>query len=126
MPLLPNAIASRVVVVTGGLRGFGAAIVQRFVREDCKVIVLDLDVGDETDSVHYQKADVTQRESWEEALSYAQTNYGRLDVVVNNAGITFDNAPIHTKSMDEYDKTFNVNVRVGAPRSLLIVHIDPR
>lgn len=119
MPLLPNSIDSRVVLVTGGLRGFGAAIVQRFVREGCKVIVLDLDVGEETDSVHYQKADVTKRESWEEALLFAQTNYGRLDVVVNNAGITFDNALVHTKSMDEFDKTFNVNVRVSAcPRAL--------
>ena len=86
MPLLPHASASRVVVVTGGSRGFGAAIVRRFAREGCKVIVLDLDVGDENQNVHYQKADVTKRASWEEALSFSETTYGRLDVVVNNAG----------------------------------------
>lgn len=118
MPLLPNAIDSRVAVVTGGLRGFGASIVQRFVSEGCKVIVLDLDVGEETENTHYQKADVTKRESWEEALTYAKTTYGRLDIVVNNAGITFDNAPIHTKTMEEYDKTFNVNVRVSIASSV--------
>ena len=90
MPLLPNASASRVVIVTGGARGFGAAIVQRFEREGCKVIVLDLDAGDvaKEDNVHFQKADVSKRASWEEALAFAETTYGRLDVVVNNAGKT--------------------------------------
>ncbi|KIH87035.1 oxidoreductase, short-chain dehydrogenase/reductase family [Sporothrix brasiliensis 5110] len=111
MPLLPHASASQVVIVTGGSRGFGAAIVKRFTREGCKVIVLDLEAGDEHNNLHYQKADVTIRASWEEALVFAETTYGRLDIVVNNAGIAFDNALIHTKTMQEYDKTFDVNVR---------------
>ncbi|CAK7235149.1 hypothetical protein SBRCBS47491_009193 [Sporothrix bragantina] len=111
MSLLPHSSTSRVAVITGGSRGFGAAIVERFAREGCKVIVLDLEAGDEHDNVHYQRSDVTKRESWEEALVFAEKTYGRLDVVVNNAGITFDNALVHTKTMHEYEKTFDVNVR---------------
>ncbi|KAJ5824764.1 Short-chain dehydrogenase/reductase SDR [Penicillium robsamsonii] len=86
----------RVVIVTGGADGFGAAIADRFSREGCKVIILDLnqekgESKQRADSnITFLPGDVTRPETWEKALDLAQTTYGRIDVVVNNAGITHD------------------------------------
>lgn len=64
----------------------------RFSREGCKVIILDLDQAkgerkQRADSnIHFLFGDVTLPDLWEKALVLAQTTYGRIDVVVNNAG----------------------------------------
>jgi NAD(P)-dependent dehydrogenase (short-subunit alcohol dehydrogenase family) len=56
--------------------------------------------------------DVVKRETWEQALSTAQEKYGRVDVVVNNAGITHKPAPVHELDIEMYEKVFNVNLKV--------------
>ena len=64
----------------------------RFSREGCKVIILDLDqVKGENkqradQNIEFLLGDVTRQETWQNALALAQTTYGRVDVVVNNAG----------------------------------------
>lgn len=64
----------------------------RFSREGCKVIILDLDqVKGESkqradSNIHFLRGDVTLPDLWQKALVLAQTTYGRIDVVVNNAG----------------------------------------
>lgn len=76
----------------GGADGFGAAIVDRFSKEGCKVIFLDVNrvkgeaKAKSDQNLHFIFGDVALRETWEQALSVAQTEYGRIDVVVNNAG----------------------------------------
>ncbi|RVX75785.1 hypothetical protein B0A52_00141 [Exophiala mesophila] len=109
--------ASRVILVTGGADGFGAAIVDRFSREGSKVIIIDLSKakGEQRASadknIHFVHGDVSRRETWETALDYSTTHFGRLDVVINNAGMTFDPKTVHEKPIEEYEKTFNVNVK---------------
>lgn len=64
----------------------------RFSREGCKVILIDLDQAkgeskQRADSnISFLPGDVTRPETWQNALDLAQTTYGRVDVVVNNAG----------------------------------------
>lgn len=112
-------MTSRVVIVTGGADGFGAAIADRFSQEGCTVILLDMnrEKGESKASrhanMHFLYGDVTQRETWEEASAVAREKYGRVDVVVNNAGVTGNQELLHAKNMAEYEKTFNVNVKVG-------------
>lgn len=84
------------------------------------------------DTLTFLRGDVSRRETWESALSLAVEKYGRLDVVVNNAGIAHDNAvsrrlqdlttngsnmtylqPIHLQSMETYEKVFTVNLKVS-------------
>ncbi|OJJ60309.1 hypothetical protein ASPSYDRAFT_130004 [Aspergillus sydowii CBS 593.65] len=107
----------RVAIITGGADGFGAAIADRFSNEGCRVIILDLNKqkGQEKaandPNVHFLLGDVTRQDTWEQALAVAREKFGRLDVVVNNAGITGSQSPVHTKDMLEYERTFNVNVR---------------
>ncbi|KAK7885188.1 hypothetical protein LTR67_010679 [Exophiala xenobiotica] len=94
-------------------------MVDRFSKEGHRVIVIDLnkEKGEQrakTDSnLHFIHADVTRRETWEEALEYGRRTFGRLDVVVNNAGMTFDPEPVHQKPIEQYEKTFNLNVKVA-------------
>ncbi|RFU26075.1 hypothetical protein B7463_g10263, partial [Scytalidium lignicola] len=116
-----------VVIITGGADGFGAAIADRFSKEGYKVIIIDINraKGEEkakTDpNIYFMSGDVTQRETWEKALSVAQTEYGRIDVVVNNAGITYDPSPVHTKTIDLYEKVFNLNVKVKMSLPVLVL-----
>lgn len=71
----------------------------RFSREGCKVIILDLDQAkgeskQRTDSnILFSPGDVTCPETWQSALALAQTTYGRVDVVVNNAGENIRSTP---------------------------------
>ena len=77
----------------GGADGFGAAIVDRFSRQNSKVIFIDLneDRGEQKakgdDNLYFICGDVTRRETWENSLEVARSKFGRVDVVVNNAGM---------------------------------------
>ncbi|KAH8817069.1 hypothetical protein F5884DRAFT_896764 [Xylogone sp. PMI_703] len=116
-PSRMSSSGPRVAIVTGGADGFGAAIADRFSKEGCRTIIIDIDKikaeakAKADPNIHFMFGDVTLRETWEEALSIAQTQYGRIDVVVNNAGITYDPSPVHTKSIDLYEKVFSLNVK---------------
>lgn len=92
---------------TGGGSGFGAAIARRFSEEGAKVIVADINVEggekvaaqDPTNLIFY-RTDVTQTADWEAVLDVTFSKFGRLDVLVNNAGTTYRNKvglPLHSK-----------------------------
>lgn len=93
---LDSIMSSRVVIVTGGADGFGAAIADRFSKEKFQVILLDLnrEKGEckslQDPQLYYVYGDVTTRETWEHVLEVAIARYGRIDVVVNNAGAFHD------------------------------------
>lgn len=85
---------AKVAVVTGGADGFGATITDRFHQESYQVIIIDInkEKGEQKASgspnIHFLFGDVTQQDTWEQALALARDRFGRLDIVVNNAGIT--------------------------------------
>jgi 3-oxoacyl-[acyl-carrier protein] reductase len=78
--------------LSGGADGFGAAIVGRFSKEGCKVIFLDINrvkgdaMAKADGNLHFIFGDVTIRETWVQALEFALKKFGRIDVVINNAG----------------------------------------
>jgi NAD(P)-dependent dehydrogenase (short-subunit alcohol dehydrogenase family) len=87
----------RVALVTGGAQGIGRAIAERFLRDGLRVSILDLDreAGRETEAelrergaIVYAAGDVAKEEDVEHAIGDTLSHYGRLDVLVNNAGIT--------------------------------------
>jgi NAD(P)-dependent dehydrogenase (short-subunit alcohol dehydrogenase family) len=80
--------AGRVVVVTGAARGIGDTIVRHFVAEGARAVVPDLiDPDQPLDSVRYLRCDVADRGSVDEAVASIAAVEGRIDVLVNNAGI---------------------------------------
>lgn len=82
----------------GGGSGFGAAIARRFGEEGAKVIVADINVegGEKVASQNasnliFQRMDVTQESDWNAVLDLAFSQFGRVDVLVNNAGTSYRN-----------------------------------
>ena len=85
-------LEGKVALVTGGLRGIGRAIVERFVAEGALVMAADLDDagGDLEESlgerVAYHRLDVTRDDDWAAALAALDARFGKLTILVNNAG----------------------------------------
>ena len=110
-------LKDKVAVVTGGARGIGAAIVDRYVAEGARVAVADISfaAATETASRHGVKAfavslDVTRTASIEAGVESVVSRWGGIDILVNNAAI-FDMGPIVEVTEESYDKVFAVNVK---------------
>lgn len=83
-----TSLAGKVVVVTGGTRGIGDAIVEKFQREGSTVVALGRSAPDSArPGVRYLRADVSVEADVEAAFEDVDGTEGRVDVVVNNAGI---------------------------------------
>jgi len=110
-------LKNKVALVTGGASGFGAAIARLFVDEGAKVVILDLNgegaarVAANTGGAVAVAGDVSKRGDIDKAVATAVETFGRLDIVVNNAGWSFRNKPIMDVTEDEFDRVFAVNVK---------------
>lgn len=102
-------MGSRVVIVTGGAQNIGRAIARGFLAEGNTVVVADLN-SPQDDSLIFYKTDVADEGSVKKLMANVQRDFGRLDVLVNNAGICIE-VPIKDMSVDEWDKVMGVNVR---------------
>ncbi|TYB61447.1 glucose 1-dehydrogenase [Nonomuraea sp. PA05] len=105
----------KVALITGGARGMGAAHVRLFLEEGARVVfgdVLDEEgkaLAEETGAI-YLRHDVTSPEEWERAVRTAVEAYGKLDVLVNNAGI-LKFRRISDMSLEDFDRVIDVNLK---------------
>lgn len=111
----------KVAFITGGTRGIGKEVALKFAENGYDIVINY--VSDRTDVEKLKKeleeknikalilkADVTNREQIEELAKQAIEEFGRIDVLVNNAGITKDNLLIRM-SEEEFDKVIEVNLK---------------
>lgn len=111
-------LAGKTAIVTGGGSGFGAGIVRRFAQEGAKVVVADLN-EDAAARVAAQagngavavRADVAVGADVAAMVGAAVEAFGRLDIIVNNAGFTHRNMPMTEVDEDTFDRIFAVNVK---------------
>jgi len=105
----------RVALVTGGARGQGACEAQLFAGEGASVVVADVldDPGREVaaqlgDRARFIHLDVTSEVSWAKAVDFAVEHFGRLDALVNNAGVGSGGA-IQDTSLEEFWRVIRIN-----------------
>jgi len=113
-------LEGKTAVITGGASGMGRSTVLRFLDEGANVVVADfnavtgqetLDIaaaGGHSDRVRFVKTDVARESDIEAMFSCALDNFGRLDVVFNNAGVGGAIGPLTETTVEAWDYTFDV------------------
>ncbi len=111
-------LEGQVAIVTGGARGIGEGICKVFCNEGAIVALWDvLDEGQKTadkitkngGKIFYQNVDVSSQESVDKAVAKLISEYGKIDILINNAGIIRDRS-ILKMSREEWDQVMHVNV----------------
>ena len=109
----------KVAIVTGGAQGIGLATVRKFLDEGAAVALCDMRQESIDGAIDALKADgsatghvvdVTRRDQVNAMVAAVKEKYGRIDVLVNNAGITLD-ARLQKMREDQFDKVIAVNLK---------------
>jgi 3-oxoacyl-[acyl-carrier protein] reductase len=108
----------RVAVVTGGAQGFGLAVSERFIEAGAKVIIWDIDEEAikkaidkvSSENLTYQIVDVSDFENINKSLLDTESNHGKIDIFINNAGIAGMNTTVAEYPLDEWKKVINLNL----------------
>ena len=111
-------LKNKVAIVTGGAQGFGFAITEKFLTSGAKVLIWDIDEKEANDALKklnnencsYQKVDVNNFNDIEKTLKQIESSHGKIDIFINNAGITGMNATIADYPTDEWEKVINLNL----------------
>jgi 3-oxoacyl-[acyl-carrier protein] reductase len=119
-------LKDRVALITGGAAGIGKATAERFIEEGAQVVICDVDqeAGETTtqelgSKVSFYQVDVTERKAVQAWVDDVAAKYGRVDVLINNAGILRDNQLVKVKNgklvkqmpEEEFDLVVAVNLK---------------
>ena len=106
------SLEGKVAVITGGAGGIGQATVRRFARAGAQVVVADVNdaqaLADEVAGLFVQ-TDVSDEAQVEALMNAAASAHGRIDVVINNAGIPVGGATIADVAADDVRRSFGTN-----------------
>jgi NAD(P)-dependent dehydrogenase (short-subunit alcohol dehydrogenase family) len=113
-------LAGKVALISGGARGMGAAEARLFAREGARVVIGDIldaegkaveaEIAGQGGQAVYVHLDVTSEADWERAVASAVSRFGRLDVLVNNAGVGGGSLLEHTTA-EAWDRGMDVNAK---------------
>ncbi|RRO18617.1 SDR family NAD(P)-dependent oxidoreductase [Saccharopolyspora rhizosphaerae] len=116
--IMSDRLLDKVVLITGAARGQGAAEARLFAENGARLVISDVqedalgELGDELRGKGHEVAecvlDVASPAAWSTAVQRAETQYGRLDVLVNNAGI-LTMAGVEDTDLDTWDRIVAVN-----------------
>ncbi|PON15475.1 cyclopentanol dehydrogenase [Candidatus Entotheonella serta] len=111
----------KVALISGGARGQGAAEAKTFVQEGAQVVFGDIldEAGAQVEAeirasggeAVYVHLDVTSEADWSRAVQEAVHRFGKLNILVNNAGIIIPRVPIEERTADDWDRVMAVNAK---------------
>lgn len=123
-------LKDKVAIITGGASGFGEGMARRFAEEGASVVVCDLntkgaervarEIGNGAVAV---TTDVSQKSEFVEMVDVAMKAFGRIDIMVNNAGYTHRNGDLLGVSEDTFDLIHAVNMKAIYYAALAVVPI---
>lgn len=106
----------KIAIVTGAARGVGAAVAERFAAEGARVVVADVleaegraTAGRIGASALFHRLDVTDETQWSSAVALAETRWGTVDILVNNAAILLSKTLVES-SKEEFQRILDVNL----------------
>jgi NAD(P)-dependent dehydrogenase (short-subunit alcohol dehydrogenase family) len=103
-------VTGKRVLVTGGASGLGAALTDEFLKRGDRVLVTDLAAScDVPDGSEYLRLNVTSDADWDAARAWVESNWGGLDVLVNNAGIA-TGGRIDVVTLEEWQGVIDINL----------------
>ena len=113
-------LAGKVALISGGARGMGAAEARLFAREGARVVIGDMleaegrgveaEIQAKGGEAVFVRLDVTSEADWERAVGLRSSRFGRLNVLVNNAGIG-GGGRIEDTTVEDWDRVMDVNAK---------------
>ena len=109
-------LKNKVAVITGAASGFGKGIAKKFSDEGAKIIMVDVNaklLKKESKNLHqdYFIADISKAKNFLSLRKYIYKKYKKLDIVVNNAGVTHKPKPMENVTEKEFNYVLNVNAK---------------
>ena len=113
-----NRLSGKNIIVTGGGRGLGAAIAEKFVKEGAHVLIAgrneeNLQITSCRIGCQYLTLDVTDVDSFEMFIEKAESKIGQINALVNNAGISLHEPTFFDVTPETFDKQITVNMKGG-------------
>ena len=112
-------LKNKIALITGGANGIGLATAERFAKEGAKIILWDVsDQGNEIAErlkiegyeIIFKKVSVTNQEEVQTAVAEARSHFGRIDILINNAGITRDRTLFKMTMQEDHELSGNTLV----------------
>ncbi len=112
-------LKDKIAIITGGARGIGQAVSELFAKEGATVIIMDLlpqgqqvadGINNAGGKAEYHRVSVTDKPAVEQLFKKVNDQYGKIDILINNAGITRDRT-LEKMSEEEWDAVVDVNLK---------------
>ncbi len=117
---MDTRLKNKKAIVTGGSRGIGESIVRRLHAEGTEVIIADIkedlandlvsELNNDKANVSFFKVDVSNEKQIKALFEFTNKKWGKLDILINNAGIGEDGDLVQDQTYEKYKKTINVNM----------------